>query len=150
MQPDGQAIAVGNSHNFRAFAYFDFANAKALFFAGTKRPSTNACAHSISPWASNQLNNARQIRFHVPSLVQAQKRRQQVTGEPYTRGTFLPSASSLEHAEDAVERCSIIVPFLAWARLLLRDQKLYYGPWLSSGFMSTRAHSLTPADQILK
>jgi hypothetical protein len=88
MQPDGQAIAVGNSHKFRVFAHFGFAIARAPLFAGTKYPSTNACAHSILPWASNRLNNARQIRSHVPCLNQAQKRRQQVAGEPYTCGTF--------------------------------------------------------------
>jgi hypothetical protein len=86
-QPDGQAIVVGNSHNFRAFAHLGFANAQAPFFAGTKCPSTNVCAHSSLPWASNQCNNARQIRSHVPCLDQAQKRRQQVAGELYTRGT---------------------------------------------------------------
>jgi hypothetical protein len=58
MQPDGQAIAVGNPPNFPAFA-------NASFFAGTTCPSTNACAHSIFPWASNLLNNARQSHFHV-------------------------------------------------------------------------------------
>jgi hypothetical protein len=87
IQPDEQAIAVGNSHNFRAFAHFGFAYAKAPFFAGTKWPSRNASAHSIFPWASNRLNNACQIRSHVPGLDQAQKRRQQVAGEPSTRGT---------------------------------------------------------------
>jgi hypothetical protein len=74
MQPDGQAIAVGNSHKFRVFAHVGFAIARAPFFARTKYPSTNACAHSILPWASNRLNNARQIRSHVPWLNQAQKR----------------------------------------------------------------------------
>ena len=88
MQPDKQTIAVGNSHKFRVFPHFGFAIARASFFAGTKYPSTNACAHSILPWASNRLNNARQIRSHVPCLNQAQKRRQQVAGEPYTCGTF--------------------------------------------------------------
>jgi hypothetical protein len=88
MQPDGQAIAVGNSHKFRVFPHFGFAIARTSFFAGTKYPSTNACAHSILPWASNRLINARPIRSHVPCLNQAQKRRQQVAGEPYTCGTF--------------------------------------------------------------
>jgi hypothetical protein len=88
MQPDGQAIAVGNSHKFRIFAHFGFASARASFFAGTKYSSTNACAHSILPWAFNRLNNAHQIRPHVLCLNQAQKRRQQVAGEPYTCGTF--------------------------------------------------------------
>jgi hypothetical protein len=88
MQPDGQAIAVGNSRTFRVFAHFGFAIARAPFFAGTKYLSTNACAHSILLWASNQLKNARQIRSHIPYLNQAQKRRQQVAGEAYTCGTF--------------------------------------------------------------
>jgi hypothetical protein len=85
---DGQATAVGNSRTFRVFAHFGFAIARAPFFAGTNYSSTNACAHSILPWASNRLNNARQIRSHVLRLNQAQKRRQQVAGEPYTCGTF--------------------------------------------------------------
>jgi hypothetical protein len=88
MQPDEQAIAVGNSHNFRACARFGFANVRGPFFAGTKCPSTNACAHSILPWVSNRLNNARQIRSRVPCSDQAQKRHQQVAGEPSTRGTY--------------------------------------------------------------
>jgi hypothetical protein len=89
MQPDEQGIAAGNSHNFRASAHFSFANASVpfFFFAGTKCPSTNACAHSILPWVSDRPNNARQIRSHVPCLDQGQKRRQQVAGEPSTRGT---------------------------------------------------------------
>jgi hypothetical protein len=54
MQPDGQAIAVSNSRNFGAFAHFGLANAKISLFAGTKRSSTHACAHSILPWAFNR------------------------------------------------------------------------------------------------
>jgi hypothetical protein len=54
MQPNGQAIAVSNAHNFGAFAHFGFANAKVPFFAGTKRSSIHACAHSILPWAFNR------------------------------------------------------------------------------------------------
>jgi hypothetical protein len=88
MQPDGQVIAVSNSHKFRVFPHFGFAIARAPFFARTKYPSTNACAHSILPWASNRLNNARQSRYHFSCLNQAQKRRQYVAGEPYTCGTF--------------------------------------------------------------
>jgi hypothetical protein len=88
MQPDGQVIAVGNLYNLPAFADFGFANAKASFFAGTKCPSTDGCGHSILPWASNRLNNARQIHFHVPPLERTQKRRQQVADEPSTRGRF--------------------------------------------------------------
>lgn len=87
MQPDGQAVAVSNCHNFRASVHFGFANAKAPFFAGTKCPSTNACAHPILPRASIRLNNTRQIRSHVPCFDQAQKLRQRVTGEPSTHGT---------------------------------------------------------------
>jgi hypothetical protein len=87
MQPDEQAIAVGNSYNFRASARFGFANARAPFFAGTKCPSTNACAHSILPWVSNRPNNTRQIRSRVPCSDQAQKRHRQVADKPSTRGT---------------------------------------------------------------
>jgi hypothetical protein len=54
MQPSGQATAVDNSHTFGAFARFGFANVKVPFCAGTKRPSTQACAHSILPWAFNR------------------------------------------------------------------------------------------------
>lgn len=104
MQPDGQAIPVGNSHKFQVFAHVGFAIVRARFFAGTKYPSTNACAHSILPWASNRLNNARQIRSHVPCLNQAQKRRQQVAGEPYTCGT-----SSRTHAVFNMQRMPLSV-----------------------------------------
>ncbi len=102
---DGQAIAVGTSHNWRAFAHFGFANAKPPFVAGTKCPSTNVCAHSSLPWGPNQLNNARQIRSHVPCLGQAQKRRQQVAGELYTRGT----SSSRPHPVFNMQRMPLSV-----------------------------------------
>jgi hypothetical protein len=73
MRPHGQAIAVHNPQNFRAFAHLGFANAKVPPFAGAKCPSRNVCAHSISLWASNRLNNIRQIRSHVPCLTPADR-----------------------------------------------------------------------------
>jgi hypothetical protein len=72
-QSHGQAIAVHNPQNFRAFAHLGFANAKVPPFAGAKCPSRNVCAHSISPWASNRLNNTRQIRSHGPCLTPADR-----------------------------------------------------------------------------
>lgn len=54
VQSSGQATAIDNSHRFGAFAHFGFANTKVPFCAGTKRPSTQACADSILPWAFNR------------------------------------------------------------------------------------------------
>jgi hypothetical protein len=82
LQPDGRAIAVCNSHKLRVSAHVGFAIARAPFFGRTKYPSTNACAHSILPWASNRLSNARQIRSHVPWLNQAQKRASRLRVSP--------------------------------------------------------------------
>jgi hypothetical protein len=54
MQPSRRATAVDNSHKVGAFAHFGFANSKVPFCAGTKRPSTQACAHSNLAWAFNR------------------------------------------------------------------------------------------------
>ena len=87
IQSKGQAMAVSDDHYFGAFPHCGLADARSPFFAGTKLPSRKACAHSSLPWASNWLNSTRQIRSQVPSAAQPEKRRQQVAGEPYLRGT---------------------------------------------------------------
>jgi hypothetical protein len=75
MQANGQAVAIGDNHDFRALTDFGLADAGAPFFAGTKLPSKNACAQSNLPWASSWLNSARHIRSQVPSWDYALKRR---------------------------------------------------------------------------
>jgi hypothetical protein len=87
LQSSGQATAVDNSHTFGAFAHFGFANTKVPFCVGTKRPSTQACAHLTLSWAFNRPTTPAKYA-HVPGLDQEQKRRQQVAGEPSTCGTF--------------------------------------------------------------
>ena len=83
VSPAFPSMAIdGASADRSSIARIGFANAKTPFLAGTKYPSRHASAHSLLPWASNRLNNARQIRSHVPCLDQAQKRHQQVAGEP--------------------------------------------------------------------
>jgi hypothetical protein len=86
-QPDQQALAIGDNHYLRALADFGLADAGPPVFAGAKLPSRKACVHSTLSWASSWLRSVRQRRSHVPSAVQAWKRRQQVVGEPYVRGT---------------------------------------------------------------
>jgi hypothetical protein len=87
MQPDRQALAISDNHHLRALADFGLADAGPPFFAGTKLPSRKATIHSNLSWASSWLSSVRQIRSHVPSAAQAWRRRQQVVGEPYARGT---------------------------------------------------------------
>jgi hypothetical protein len=58
-QPNGQAMAVRNDHDFGAFTHVGLADARSPCFAGTKLPSRKACAHSSLPWASNWLNSTR-------------------------------------------------------------------------------------------
>src|ERR671914_150516 len=87
IQANRQALTIGDDHDLAAFADFRFANPRSPFLAGTKLPSRKARVHSSLPWASSWLSNARHLRSQVPSLDHAQKRRQQVAGEPYTRGT---------------------------------------------------------------
>jgi hypothetical protein len=85
--PDWQAVAIGDDHHLRALADCGLADAGPPCFAGTKLPSRKACVHAHLPWVSRWLSSVRQMRSHVPSAVQAWKRRPQVVGEPYARGT---------------------------------------------------------------
>jgi hypothetical protein len=87
MQPDRQALAIGNDHHLRALADFGLADAAPPCFAGTKLPSRKAWAHSSWLWASSRLRSARHTRSQVPSCDPACRRRQQVVGAPYSRGT---------------------------------------------------------------
>ena len=87
MEPDRQAVAISHNHDFRALANLCPPDAGPPFFAGTKLPSRKACAHSSLLCASSTLNSCRQMPSQVPSAVQAWKRRQQVVGDPYVRGT---------------------------------------------------------------
>ncbi len=87
MQSNRQAISIGNHHDFGAFANFRLAYFGPPFLAGTKLPSKNAWAHSILFCASNWPNKARQRHSHVPSADHSCSHRQQVMGEPNSRGT---------------------------------------------------------------
>jgi hypothetical protein len=86
MQPDRQSMAISHNHDFRALAHLRPPDAGPPFLAGTKRPSRKACPHSSLLCASSWLNSRRQMPSQVPPAVQAWKRRQQVDGEPYSRG----------------------------------------------------------------
>jgi hypothetical protein len=87
MPPDRQAVAIGDNHHRRALADCGLADAGPPVFAGAKRPSRKATVHANLSWASRWLSSVRQRRSHVPSAAQAWRRRQQVVGEPYARGT---------------------------------------------------------------
>ena len=116
-QPDRQAMAVGNNHHLRALADFGLPDAGAPFFAGTKLPSKNACAHSSLPRASSWPNNIRHIRSQVPSRDQTWKRRQHVAGEPYARGASSQVQPVFGAPRDAVERLAVVAPLPAGARV---------------------------------
>src|SRR5688500_16468156 len=83
MQPDGQALALGDHHHFRALAHLGFPYRIAPFFAGTKLPSRKDLAHSSLLWASNWLSRARHMRSQAPSCDHVCRRRQHVVGEPH-------------------------------------------------------------------
>jgi hypothetical protein len=87
MQPDRQTLAISYDHDFRTLADLRPPDAGPPAFAGTKLPSRKACAHSSLLCASSWLNSCRQTPSQVPSAVQTCKRRQQVVGDPYARGT---------------------------------------------------------------
>jgi hypothetical protein len=86
MQLDGQALALGDHHHFRALAHLGFPDRIAPFFAGTKLPSRKDLAHSGLLGASNWLSRARHMRSQVPSCDYVCRRRQHVVGEPYAWG----------------------------------------------------------------
>jgi hypothetical protein len=56
--PDGQALALGRHHHFRALAHRGCPDRMAPAFAGPKRPSRKAWAHSSLLWASHWLSRA--------------------------------------------------------------------------------------------
>jgi hypothetical protein len=70
VQADRQALASGHNHPRRALADCGLTDASPPFFAGTKLPSKNACAHSSVPWACSWLSKVRQICSQVPSAAQ--------------------------------------------------------------------------------
>jgi hypothetical protein len=86
IQPNRQPVAFHHRHHLGPLADLGASDAAPPFLAGTKLPSRKAWDQSSFPWASSWLSSARQIRSHVPSSLQARKRRQQVVGEPYSRG----------------------------------------------------------------
>jgi hypothetical protein len=80
-------IGVRDEHNLGTLTPLGLADAGSPFLAGTKLPSKNALAHPILPCSSSAASKLRHTRSQVPSSCHALSLLQQVTGEPYSRGT---------------------------------------------------------------
>jgi hypothetical protein len=83
----GKALSISDQHHLGALATLGLANRSSPFFAGTKLPSKNALVHFSCPRLSSMVSKLRQTFSQVPSSPHALSLRQQVAGEPYSRGT---------------------------------------------------------------
>ena len=103
----GQAhrhAAAGRHHPYvAALPDFRLTNGRAPFVAGTPRPSRKAWAPASWLWASSRLSSARHTRAQVPSGAQTCRRRQQVVGEPSSRGTA-------SQAQPVLSTCTMPLP----------------------------------------
>ena len=85
-EADGNAAALGDKHQFRAFAALGLTDGYSPLLAGTKLPSRKACAHSNLPCASKLESTARHKFSQTPASSHSLSRRHAVVGEPSSLG----------------------------------------------------------------
>jgi hypothetical protein len=84
--------AIDQKHPLRTFASLRLPDPGAPFFAGAKLPSAKHSSHRSFSRSFRSARKARHIASSVPSSSQVRRRRQQVVGAPYRRGSSLQGA----------------------------------------------------------